>query len=71
MSGLPYMGGEENDYIELEKLISGVEADIKDIYRIVERAKKEVYQKIRDKCGVSNYSIAVRRGISPLTYSFT
>jgi len=45
----------------LEAMISSVEADIKDIYRIVARAQKEVYQKIRDKCGLSEMSIKVRR----------
>jgi len=53
--------GDENGYIELESMITAAEHDIKDIYRIVARAQREVYQKIRDKCGLSEMSIKVRR----------
>ena len=62
-----FFPSDENDYIELEAMISSVEADIKDIYRIVARAQKEVYQKIRDKCGLSEMSIKVRRGKNDLS----
>lgn len=58
----PAKTSDESGYIELETMITSVEHDIKDIYRIVARAQREVYQKIRDKCGLSEMSIKVRRG---------